>query len=60
MISSLFGSRKIFLESLYVARSELDKEVQENFTEAMLNIHNDLPDGLNAFDHSIEKYIDRR
>ena len=41
----------------YVARSELDKEVQENFTQAMLNIHTDLPDGLNTFDHSIEKYI---
>jgi phosphonate transport system substrate-binding protein len=41
----------------YVARSELDKEVQENFTEAMLNVHNDLPAGLHAFDNSIEKYI---
>ena len=42
----------------YVARDGLDKEVQKNFIEAMLNIHKDIPDSLNAYDNSIEKYIE--
>jgi phosphonate transport system substrate-binding protein len=43
--------------SPFVARGGLDKDVQENFTDAMLSIHKDLPEGLNAFDPSIEKYM---
>ena len=41
----------------FVARSGLDKEIQTNFVDAMVNIHNDAPEGLHAFDTSIEKYI---
>ena len=45
-------------EVLYVARSGLDKDVQTNFNEAMLNVHNEIPDRLNTYDNSIERYIE--
>ena len=45
-------------EILYVARSGLDKELQTSFVEAMLNVHNEIPDRLNDYDNSIEKYIE--
>ena len=45
-------------EVLYVARSGLDKDVQTNFNEAMLNVHNEIPDSLNTYDNSIERYIE--
>ena len=44
-------------EILYAARGGLNKELQTNFVEAMLNVHNEIPDQLNAYDNSIEKYI---
>ncbi|MFJ8065282.1 phosphate/phosphite/phosphonate ABC transporter substrate-binding protein [Psychrobacillus sp. NPDC096426] len=44
--------------SPYVARSKLDKEMQERFTKAMLAIHIEELDALNSFDNTIEKYIE--
>ena len=44
--------------SPFVARNELDKNIQTNFVEAMVNINTELPEGLHAFDNSIEKYIE--
>jgi phosphonate transport system substrate-binding protein len=45
-------------QSPYVARSKLDQDIQESFTDAMLKIHIDQPKSLEAFDVSIEKYVD--
>ena len=42
----------------YVARSGLDKEIQTNFVDAMVNIHNDSPESLHTFDSSIKKYVE--
>ncbi|TQR15337.1 phosphate/phosphite/phosphonate ABC transporter substrate-binding protein [Psychrobacillus soli] len=44
--------------SPYVARSELDEEIQEGFTEAMLALHTKEPDVLNSYDNTVEKYIE--
>lgn len=41
----------------YVARSNLEKELQQNFTHAMLTIHQEIPDELSHFEGDIEKYI---
>ncbi len=44
--------------SPFVARSELDKEIQESFSKAMLALHTNEPDALNSYDNTIEKYIE--
>ena len=44
MISSVLWKSEDIPEILYVARSGLDKELQTNFVEAMLNVHNEIPD----------------
>lgn len=44
--------------SLFAARSGLDEEVQSDFKDAMLNIHNESPGSFSQFDNSIEKYIE--
>ena len=44
--------------SPYVARSDLDKSIQESFKIAMLTIHSEAPTSLENFDDSIEKYIE--
>lgn len=44
--------------SPFVARNGLDKNIQTNFVEAMVNINTELPEDLHAFDNSIEKYIE--
>lgn len=44
--------------SPYVARSDLDESIQENFMIAMMNIHSEAPAILEAFDNSVEKYIE--
>lgn len=43
--------------SLYVARNELDNEVKEDFVQAMLTVHEDIPEGIKQFDNTLEKYI---
>lgn len=43
--------------SLYVARSNLDNELQQKFVEAMLAIHTEKPKVLEDFDSGIEKFI---
>ncbi|WP_158582984.1 phosphate/phosphite/phosphonate ABC transporter substrate-binding protein [Lysinibacillus yapensis] len=43
--------------SPYVARSELDQKLQENFVEAMLTIHQEIPDELSQYDRSLEKFV---
>lgn len=45
-------------KSPYVARSDLDEDIQESFTDAMLNVHTEQPQSLEAFDESVEKYVD--
>ena len=42
-------------ESPYVARSNLDEDIQESFTDAMLNVHTEQPQSLEAFD---EGFVD--
>lgn len=44
--------------SPFVARSELDKVIQNRFSKAMLELHTDEPDVLNSYDNTIEKYIE--
>ena len=44
--------------SPYVASSDLDKSIQENFTIAMLNIHSEAPTILENYDDSIERYVE--
>ena len=42
----------------FVARSDLNENIQTNFVVAMENINTEFPEGLHAFDNSIEKYIE--
>lgn len=44
--------------SPYIARSKLDKEIQDRFSKAMLAIHAEEPDALNSYDNTIEKYVE--
>ena len=54
----LFASQEDIPESPNVARSDLYEDIQESFTDAMLNVHTEQPQSLEAFDESVEKYVD--
>ena len=44
--------------SPFLARSDLDKSIQDSFTFAMIHIHSEAPTILKNFDENIEKYIE--
>jgi len=44
--------------SPFVARSDVDEEIQKKFTSALVNIHLVQPEALEKFDDSIQKYVE--
>lgn len=42
----------------FVARKDIEEEIQEKFIDALVNIHLEQPEALEKFDDSIQKYVE--